>query len=123
MDVLVIGQQPGGINPRGLKLAPTISRLYGWMDRCDVRYFGFMNLMPYIDQKNPSKEDVIIMTEVCRSDRNLKVLALGNKVSDVLTRLNIRHYKLPHPSGLNRLLNDKDYEDTVIRNCREFIGR
>ena len=46
---------------------------------------------------------------------NFKVIALGNMASDFLTGCDIEHFKLPHPSGRNRILNNKKLETAVLR--------
>lgn len=49
------------------------------------------------------------------------VVALGNSVSSVLSRLGVEHFKMPHPSGRNRLLNDPVFEMMKLCECREYI--
>ena len=50
-----------------------------------------------------------------------KVIALGNVASNSLKKLNIDHFKMPHPSGLNRQLNDKEFEKTKIKECYNYL--
>jgi hypothetical protein len=50
-----------------------------------------------------------------------KVLALGNFVSSVLNKIEVNHFKLPHPSPRNRLLNDKDYERSMLFACKQYL--
>lgn len=49
----------------------------------------------------------------------LPMIALGNKAS---SRLKMSHFKLPHPSGLNRQINDKAYMFKVLRACKAYLG-
>ena len=51
-----------------------------------------------------------------------KVLALGNFPSSALDKINVSHYKLPHPSGLNRKLNDKHYELSMLKDLRNYLN-
>lgn len=51
------------------------------------------------------------------------VIALGNEASRALSKIKVDHYKLPHPSGLNRLLNDKDYIVTKLTECKKYINK
>jgi len=39
-----------------------------------------------------------------------------------LTKENVPHLKIPHPSGLNRVLNDKKTVDKFLRHCKDYIG-
>jgi uracil-DNA glycosylase len=48
-------------------------------------------------------------------------VALGNEASKELERLNIQHFKLPHPSGRNRLLNNKKFIDSELEKCKNYI--
>jgi hypothetical protein len=49
------------------------------------------------------------------------ILALGLFVSRALDRIDVKHYTLPHPSPLNRLLNDKQYENFIIQGCKDYL--
>ena len=50
------------------------------------------------------------------------VIALGNEASKALTKENIPHLKIPHPSGKNYLLNDKKNVDKFLKQCKDYIG-
>jgi uracil-DNA glycosylase len=50
-----------------------------------------------------------------------KIVALGQFASAALTRISISHFQLPHPSPLNRKLNDPTYEKTVLRQCYNYL--
>lgn len=52
-----------------------------------------------------------------------KVVALGQNASKYLTKLNIKHFKLPHPSLRNRKLNDKKYIINELKNCKSWIEK
>ena len=49
------------------------------------------------------------------------IIALGGFVSSVLKRMNIDHITTPHPSPLNRNLNDKDYERAMLEDMRNKL--
>ncbi len=52
----------------------------------------------------------------------IKVLALGQKASGYLNKVGVDEYfVLPHPSGKNRLLNDKEYVAHKLGACRKYI--
>ncbi len=52
----------------------------------------------------------------------IRVVALGQKASQYLGKVGVEEYfVLPHPSGKNRLLNDKDYINNKLGSCRTYI--
>ena len=50
------------------------------------------------------------------------ILALGNDVKHILTKMGIEHYSLPHPSPLNRKFNDKKFEISVINGLQSYLN-
>ena len=53
--------------------------------------------------------------------RGCIVVALGNNASKALTKASVSHFKLPHPSGLNRQLNNKKYVAKRLKECYNYI--
>lgn len=54
-------------------------------------------------------------------EEGFKVIALGQKSSSRLKKYNISHYKMYHPSGLNRKLNNKKDVDNKLRECYRYV--
>lgn len=54
-------------------------------------------------------------------NNNYPIIALGNNASKVMTPT--KHFKLPHPSGRNRQINDKQFITNKLSECREYIRR
>lgn len=50
-----------------------------------------------------------------------KIVALGKTSSEALTRLEVAHHPMPHPSGLNRQLNDPNFVIQKIRGLEEYL--
>ena len=48
------------------------------------------------------------------------VIAQNPGPGQALAKININHFKLPHPSGLNRKLNDKVYVQKILSECKEY---
>lgn len=48
-------------------------------------------------------------------------IALGNNASKKLG--NLPHFKLPHPSGLNRQINDEAFIATKLAECKAYIDQ
>lgn len=51
-----------------------------------------------------------------------RVIALGRTAEKALTLLRIPHYAMPHPSGLNRKLNDKAYITEKIKGLSIYLN-
>ena len=50
-----------------------------------------------------------------------KVVALGNTAADALDQIGIKYFKLPHPSPLNRFLNNECQVDAVLEECKAWL--
>lgn len=53
----------------------------------------------------------------------IKVVALGKTAEKALTLLRIPHIAMPHPSGLNRKLNDKAYVQEKIDALIKYVQK
>lgn len=49
------------------------------------------------------------------------VVALGNAAAMALDICGIKYLKMPHPSGLNRKLNDPTYVEEQLNKLREYV--
>lgn len=52
-----------------------------------------------------------------------KIIALGKTASTALTLLGVDFLEMPHPSGRNRLLNNKEYVNEKIAQLRSYVIR
>lgn len=53
---------------------------------------------------------------------NIKVVALGKAAMKYLNDTGVKeYYSLPHPSGLNRVLNDKKKLKETLAKCQAYI--
>jgi len=69
---------------------------------------------------NSWHEDDLNKIQILR-DAGFKVIALGAAASTRLTKRGIEHFQLPHPSGLNRKLNDKKKLYALLYKCRDSL--
>lgn len=53
--------------------------------------------------------------------RTALIVALGNNASKRLNEECLDHFKLPHPSGRNRQINDKAFIEKKLQECREWL--
>lgn len=47
------------------------------------------------------------------------IIALGHEASQACGK--IEHFKLPHPSGLNRQINDKKFILDKLNECKQYV--
>lgn len=113
MKVLIVGDKPSNLNkdPNIAFIgAKCYSRLLNWIYKLNIKNYQLVN-----------SNDLELLTSTIEYYKPNKIIALGNNASKRLIKLNILHYKLPHPSGLNRKLNYKEYIDYCIKRCYNYI--
>jgi len=49
----------------------------------------------------------------------VKIICFGNNAS--LAMEDVPHFKMPHPSGRNRQINNKEFIDKKINEARKFL--
>lgn len=125
MMVVFVGDKPSKKNadPRipfvGTK---SYSRLLDWIDRMgiDISCVALANKDDFfIATQNMVAFETKTMKYSLR--KNDKVVALGLAASKSLDSLGIKHFALPHPSGLNRQINDKQFVDAKLKDCKKYI--
>lgn len=118
MKVLVVGMNPSGRDLKDKK-GPTLSKLESWMDAVGVHHFSFVNA---IDEPGEAKISKIDFKRLFKLSKEYdKIIALGGFVSSALNTINVSHFKMPHPSPLNRLLNDKTFEKKTLSECKDYL--
>jgi len=118
--ILVIGHSPSSKEYCPRKGNPSINRLNRWLDACDVRIYSFTNACAHrATSLKKADIDETYITQV--SSKYNKILTLGNEVNNILTKMGIEHYALPHPSPLNRKFNDKAYEPKIINKLKTYL--
>jgi len=119
MKVLVVGMNPSTKPTLKNKRNATFSKLEQWMTQCEIKYFSFVNTF---DDPSEARTSKIDYKRLCTLSKDYdKIIALGGFVSTALDKANISHFKMPHPSPLNRLLNDKAFEKTIVKHCKDYI--
>lgn len=119
MKVLVVGMNPSTKPTLNGKTNATFKKLESWMTECEIKHFSFVNTF---DDPSEAKQSKVDFQRLCTLIQGYdKIIALGGFVSESLNRINVTHFKLPHPSPRNRLLNDKTYEKRIVEQCKEYI--
>jgi hypothetical protein len=117
-SILILGVNPSSGKPN--KTSATIQRLNRWMDFLHVKHYSFTNVIHTTGKYTQDLVDFEAL-RTFTTDAN-KIIALGPFVSKSLNRAHINHFTLPHPSPLNRQLNDKTFEHECLMKCKAFIG-
>lgn len=73
--------------------------------------------MEYVVNSQPNTKDILLINLWILLEH--PIVALGNNASKKLK--NVPHFKLPHPSGLNRQTNDKKFIDAKLKECKEWL--
>ena len=94
-------------------------RLSEWMTFLGYDTYCFSNVISYEGNYTQRDVDLDFVRESTRGRDT--IIALGGFVSKTLQRAGIDHVSLPHPSPLNRKLNDKKYERAVLEDMRNYI--
>jgi len=117
--ILILGHSPSPSSTKR-KGNPTLERLNRWLDACNVRIYSFTNLCASSAGSLKNAEICETMLHDIFKDYN-KVITLGKEVKHYTKKMGYDFYELPHPSPLNRNLNNKQYEKDVINGLQSFI--
>ena len=117
--ILIVGMCPSDKPTLGYKKNATFRNLESWMDRLNIRHFSFINTFSFPGKPQLANVDFNSLHEACKSYP--RVLALGNFVSKALSKIEVRHYVLPHPSPLNRNLNHKWWVELMLEDCKDYL--
>jgi len=116
-NVIFIGMQPSRAKYRR---NCTLDRFEAWVDFLGLRFVSFHNAI--VDPLLPQRLSSVNYELLHKSVYNYSyVVALGNLVSNSLKRIDTQHFKMPHPSPLNRLLNDRSYEQNMLYELRSYV--
>lgn len=112
MKVLVIGLSP---SPLGGK-SPSLKTLQLWMSSLGIEKWSFQNLYPTPDRSKSNVDEIVGMIK--HYDR---IICLGSEASKVLYLKDVDHFKLPHPSPRNRMLNNERLIEQELKACQEYL--
>ena len=126
MKVIFVGQNPANSMKAGdspFKDTKSFDRLKQWIEVLKVTEPAMVNASNKSGKVTLKDVDKLTLDNVDNYHRfaGYKVVALGNYASKALKRFKIEHYKLPHPSGLNRLNNSKEYIDKQLELCYDWL--
>jgi len=128
---LLIGSNPSNKSPDNSPFhVSTRSRsiVDEWFKEIDTQDRVFLNISNEKKEGNKALNMKEIQSrlpdlsgQLCKFE-GYKIVTLGKTASKALTLLRVDFYELPHPSGLNRLLNDKNYIAEKIKGLQSYLS-
>ena len=129
MKVLFVGDKPSRLNTdpnMAFKGAACEKRLQGWIDQVTLKAgLEEWRTEPYCREKyevinRVDKDATYIVVTYMLQD--WPIIALGNNAAKFLASICMTpYYKLPHPSGRNRQINDRAFIMSRLRACQSYI--
>lgn len=116
----IVGQNPAVERVAG-RDSPSIRRLHEWLRKTGVGRHSFVNVYPYQGHFTLGQVSEHFLRECISPD--FKIVALGGVASAVLKRMGVDHFKLPHPSGRNRQLNDPSVEKRALKELKQWLEK
>lgn len=118
MKIMFVGQNPKRADQRfAFEGTRSLITLNGWIARLPLFKTDEIFLANAHSQpgKVPNPKDADSMDTIFWHATNSDVtVALGEYASRAMDLRGIKHVRFPHPSGLNRKLNDETYIDCMI---------
>lgn len=124
--IIFVGDQPSSKNiDARIPFVGTVSykRLLEWCYKMDIDVTDVI-----IVNRNGIRPYGTSFVEFCGNCVSVdyqhedKVIALGEKAAEALSKVPVSYFTLPHPSGRNRKLNDKRYVNKVLKQCKEWLN-
>lgn len=133
--ILILGSNPSTASPSIKAFESTTKSKYvvdSWFRNCEENYYLFYeNIYNYPTPNNRPLNHSELMSIIptlnhklqTYEDYGCKIVACGNQVRDVLNKVKVEHFPMPHPSGSNRFWNNKEAGATKIKEMREWINK
>ena len=115
--LLLVGDKPSrkNLDPRiAFVGTPSYKRLQQWLqvmvpEKADIRA---------VNRVDPAFATHLISASL----DGYKIIACGEEAAQALVNFGVaKFFKLPHPSGRNRKLNNKAYVDEILLKCKAWI--
>lgn len=115
--ILMVGLNPSG---KPIKKGCAWLRFHEWLDFLEIPIVGFINISNDVnfDGKKLSVDFENLKNNVIGHD---KIIAWGMSVSKFLNIIDVKHFVLPHPSPRNRQINDKNFVENRLKECKKYI--
>jgi len=114
--VILVGDKPSPKMKEGAKPfegAACEKRLRAWIQALGIKDHILVN--------SYSGHDWDYALEILDAYDHAPIIALGKNASKRLDSECLDHFKMPHPSGRNRLLNDKSFIAGKLIECKKWL--
>lgn len=133
IEIFIVGSNPSNKSPglhafdKSTKSRKTIDKWFE--DYCDFKYhLSFSNVFNRKTQNNvqPTKKHIDDYIYTKRAlfkglSKDKCIVAVGKTAQYALDQMGVEHFKMPHPSGLNRFWNDPEASEAKIKEMMEYI--
>lgn len=131
--IVIVGSNP---SRKSSKVIPfwhdtkSSKTLAHWLDEVhfECEFIHFMNVSNLPTEKNRPLKTSEIKANLPTVQYELnkvkptKIIALGKTAEKALSLLGVDFFPMPHPSGLNRLLNDKHFMEEKIKGLSVYLN-
>ena len=126
--ILVVGSNPSVKSPGLTPFHPhtrSSKVLHQWFLGVHVKIV-YINVVDYVTPKNRPltvreiRENLPNFTKKLDQYKDRKIVALGKTAAKALSMTGRDFFEAPHPSGLNRKLNDQEYVKQMKENLRRY---
>jgi uracil-DNA glycosylase len=112
--ILFVGDRPA---PKAktdvpFKDAACAKRLKSWFETLELKEADYKIIN--------SSSEYFFLAVLLANQRGALIVALGKNASDALS--DVRHFRLPHPSGRNRQINNKKFIDNQLNKCKKWLS-
>lgn len=114
--ILFVGDKPSKrTDPKvAFKGAACEKRLMEWISILEITEYLLLNSAP------SSQWEILLEALYCYPDT--PIITLGNNAAKRIDKECLYNFKLPHPSGRNRQINDKEFIRKKLDECKAYIG-
>ena len=124
-NIVFVGSNPTVHNKALQPFANTRSGkvLSEWIDRMGLSRVRFVNVSNSVTPGNRKlKVSEYELDRLAKEVGSGMAVALGKTAADALRRTGIEFFELPHPSGRNLKLNDKDFVARELARCAIYLA-
>lgn len=128
MKLVVVGQNPANKMAPGAEPFDSVAsykRLADWLtfitdgNTNQILFYNASNKPGKVGTKDLNPAALFQVNAA--ASVGYKVIALGNYASKAMDKMDIVHFKMHHPSGRCRLNNNKEYVDSKLKECYDWL--